>query len=90
MDLVGLIASTLAAWKQPLFKSSKNPLRSSANTLRIFQAGEDPGFAGPESYTILGAFFKKKNTKLRIQKLGMEDTKLGTEANAYLEREKTK
>jgi hypothetical protein len=28
-------------------------------------AGADPGFVGPEAYTILGALFREKNTKLR-------------------------
>jgi len=27
----------------------------------------DLGFVGPEAYTILEAFFKKKNTKLQMQ-----------------------
>jgi len=30
-------------------------------------AGVDPGFMGPEAYTIFGALFKKNNTKLQIQ-----------------------
>jgi len=34
------------------------------NTL-LSVTGADPGFVGPESYTIFGAFFKKNNTKLR-------------------------
>jgi hypothetical protein len=67
MDLVGLIASTAAAWREPHLISSKNPLRPSFNTQGIFQARKDRGFVGPEAYTDLGAFFKKENTKLRIQ-----------------------
>jgi hypothetical protein len=35
--------------------------------LGISQAGEDPGFVGPEAYIIFGALFKKENKKLRIQ-----------------------
>jgi hypothetical protein len=31
------------------------------------QSGADPGFGGPESYTIFGTLFKKKNTKLRMK-----------------------
>jgi hypothetical protein len=31
------------------------------------RTGADPGFVGPEAHTILGALFKKKNKKLRIQ-----------------------
>jgi hypothetical protein len=26
----------------------------------------DPGFVGPEAYTISGALFKKNNTKLQV------------------------
>jgi hypothetical protein len=40
------------------------PLRNLNLHLR---AGVDPGFVGPEAYTIFGAFFKKNNTKLQIQ-----------------------
>jgi hypothetical protein len=29
--------------------------------------GADPGFVGPESYTVFGAVFKKKTTEFRIQ-----------------------
>jgi hypothetical protein len=29
----------------------------------MFAAGADPGFVGPEAYTIIGALFKTKNTK---------------------------
>ena len=38
----------------------------------MFAAGADPGFAGPEAYTIIGALSKTKNTKF------------GTKANIYL------
>jgi len=31
------------------------------------KAGVDPGFMGPEAYTIFGALFKKNNKKLQIQ-----------------------
>jgi len=31
------------------------------------KAGVDPGFVGPEAYTIFGALVKKNNTKLQIQ-----------------------
>jgi hypothetical protein len=30
-------------------------------------AEANPGFVGPEAYNILGAFFKKKNTKLNMK-----------------------
>jgi hypothetical protein len=30
----------------------------------------DPGFVGPEAYTIFGALFKKNNIKLRIENFG--------------------
>jgi len=30
-------------------------------------SGADPGFVGPEAFKILGAIFKKKDSKLRIQ-----------------------
>jgi hypothetical protein len=30
-------------------------------------AGANPGFVGLEAYNILGALFKKKNTKLRMK-----------------------
>ena len=40
--------------------------------------GADPGFVGPEAYTIFGAPFKKNNIKLRIGKLGEK-------VNIYLE-----
>jgi hypothetical protein len=36
---------------------------SSYNTLASV-TGADPGYVGPEAYTILGALFKKENTKL--------------------------
>jgi len=39
---------------------------------RMFAAGADPGFVGPEAYTIIGALFETKNTKF------------GTKANIYL------
>jgi hypothetical protein len=41
-------------------------------------SGADPGFVGPEAYTILGALFKKKEYKIA-------NTKLGTNVNIYLE-----
>jgi len=70
MDLIGLIAYIVAAWRQPSLKRGKDPLRTSVNTLGISQAGEDPGFVGPEAYLIFGALFgalfKKEKTKLRI------------------------
>jgi hypothetical protein len=34
------------------------------NTL-VSVTGADPGFVGPEAYTILRALFKKKDTQLR-------------------------
>jgi len=33
----------------------------------LCEAETDPGVVGPETYTIFGALFKKKNTKLWIQ-----------------------
>jgi len=39
-------------------------------------SGADPGFVGPEAYTIFGALFKNKNKIL------------GTNVNIYLEWEK--
>jgi hypothetical protein len=38
----------------------------------------DPGFVGPEAFTILGAHFKKKEYKVM-------NTKLGMKVNIYLE-----
>jgi hypothetical protein len=42
-------------------------------TVTAWHAGADLGLVGPEAYTIFGALFKKKNTKL------------GTKVNIYLE-----
>jgi hypothetical protein len=33
----------------------------------VLCTGADPGFVLPEAYTIFGALFKEKNTKLQIQ-----------------------
>jgi hypothetical protein len=40
--------------------------------------GAGPDLMGPEDFTVLGTRIKKKNTKLRTQKLGMN-------VNTYLE-----
>jgi hypothetical protein len=37
------------------------------HSYEICYSGTDLGFVGPEDYTILGVFFNKKNTKLRIK-----------------------
>jgi hypothetical protein len=43
---------------------SAKPLGDLNLSLKV---GVDPGFVGPEAYTILGALFKKNNMKLPIQ-----------------------
>jgi hypothetical protein len=42
------------------------------------ESGADPGFVGPEAYTIFGALFKKKKYKIT-------NAKLGANVNIYLE-----
>ena len=58
----------------------KTPVASHV-TLAVFVAG---GFVEFEAYTIFGALFKKKKKKNEYE---IENTKLGTEVDIYLERE---
>jgi hypothetical protein len=43
------------------------PTRLVSTDFVTCSSGADPGFVGPEAYTILGGLFKKKNRKLRLK-----------------------
>ena len=47
----------------------------------LAHTGADPGFVGPEAYTVLGASIYEKGYKIM-------KTKLGTKVNIYLEWER--
>jgi hypothetical protein len=44
--------------------STSNSKSNSSTSNSTTYSGADPGFARPEAYTILGALFMKKNSKL--------------------------
>jgi hypothetical protein len=37
------------------------------SVMTLLCTGADPGFVQPEAYTIFGALFEEKNTRLQIQ-----------------------
>jgi hypothetical protein len=47
--------------------SPSKPVVETAILAFVKYTGADPRVVGPEAYTIFGALFKKKNTKLRIK-----------------------